>query len=540
MAEKKITYDDYRDIIINKAVEAAKARADYNKEIWGEQWSKNIDEDILKYANQYREALFKKKPYKDITEKELSDIAEFPADSMMQWVDGNFRGDSPWDVEKKVEASKILPLLLGEAKEGKDWYSRTPLDLRGIGKKEFGYDTSTPEGFQGFLNKLGESQQQYDRAKMLKEGQQGADYWVSKLLFPSYTQEIENAVLTGQGGDNSTLKKLKAIDVLANSAQFVAPSVVVPKANPLLMGSLDAIIGQGGAEVARQYAKQAASTTGQEADLEDAVLAASLGATRPGMATMAAGAVNQLPTKFAKDVARGFQRGARTGAGDERVAIEQAVNLYNKDLAGKRFGGSIEVDGSNYGNGFLIDVSGHKYDEAVKVPSMAKLFGIKPDANGKFSAKKILDYYDADVRAPKIVNADTKGEVSLDLAPSTILPKAEDFNRTRLQKALGLRKPETWLGSDKYSQFRTLFPEKSAEIDVNKAAYLLGRIGGNAIAEVGSRTEPIAKGNPLKLVNENGVQKSYTERYKDQPWFKQLDDESKKILEEVLKAKSEK
>ena len=526
MAEKKITYDDYRDIIINKAVEAAKARADYNKEIWGKQWSKNIDDDILKYANQYREALFKKKPYKDITEKELSDIAEFPADSMMQWVDGNFRGDSPWDVEKKVEASKILPLLLGEAKEGKDWYSRTPLDLRGIGKKEFGYDTSTPEGFQGFLNKLGESQQQYDRAKMLKEGQQGADYWVSKLLFPSYTQEIENAVLTGQGADDSTLKKLKAIDVLANSAQFVAPSVVVPKANPLLMGSIDALVGQGGAEVARQYAKQAASTTGQEADLEDAILAASLGATRPGMATMAAGAVNQLPTKFAKDMARGFQRGARTGAGDERVAIEQAVNLYNKDLAEMR-------------NGFRIDVDGHKYDEALKVPSIAKVFGIEPDANGKFSAKKILDYYDADVRAPKIVTADTKGVLSSDLAPNTILPKAEDFNRTRLQKALGLRKPLIQLGSDKYSQFRTMFPEKSAEIDVNKAAYILGRLGGNAIAEVGSRIEPIAKGNPLKLVNENGVQKSYTERYKDQPWFKKLDDESKKILEEVLKAKSE-
>lgn len=527
MAEKKITYDDYRDIIINKAVEAAKARADYNKEIWGEQWSKNIDEDILKYANQYREALFKKKPYKDITEKELSDIAEFPADSMMQWVDGNFRGDSPWDVEKKVEASKIMPLLLGEAKEGKDWYSRTPLDLRGIGKKEFGYDTSTPEGFQEFLNKLGESQQQYDRAKMLKEFQDsGSNYWLSKLFYPSMTQEIENAIATGEGGDEATLKKLGALDIGANTAMALTPSIAIRGVNPLLMGSIDAA-GQGVLEAGRQATKEQLSKTGQEANYSDAILAASLGATRPGIAMGAAGAVQTFPGKVGQDLARGFRRGSRIGGSEERTKVANAVRDYNEVIANRIKDTAPNID-KNELKYILTDHKGNLAD-AVKVPEMAKLFGVKPNANGKYSAKQILKYYDLNPEVPKVLGI-KNGELSYGLRDNSRIPSAEQIASGRFEYALG---------KDKYGTYQNLFKDKAADLDANRAAYVLGQLTGRIVSDAGGRGEPIAKANLLKLGESEAVQKSYTERYKDQPWFKKLDAESKKILEEVLKAKSE-
>jgi len=536
MAEKKITYDDYLDIIINKAVEAAKARADYNKEIWGEQWSKNIDEDILKYANQYREALAKKKPYKDITEKELSDIAEFPADSMMQWVDGNFRGDSPWDVEKKVEASKIMPLLLGEAKEGKDWYSRTPLDLRGIGKKEFRYDTSTPEGFQGFLNKLGEYQQQYDRANMLKEFQDsGSNYWLSKLFYPSMTQEIENAIATGEGGDEATLKKLRALDIGANTAMALTPSIAIRGVNPLLMGSIDAL-GQGTVEAGRQAAKEQLSKTGQNADYSDAILAASLGATRPGMATMAAGATQTLPGKFAQDLARGFRSGSRTGGSVERARVANAVRDYNEVIANRINMTAPNID-KNELKFILTDHKG-KLADAVKVPEMAKLFGVTPNANGKYSAEQILKYYDLNPEVPKVLGI-KNGEISYGLRDNSRIPDASEFPTSKIDNWLGRHQPYMSLGKDKYGTYQNLFPEKAADLDANRAAYVLGQLGGKVIADVGGRAEPIAKANPLKIGESKAVQKSYTERYKDQPWFKKLDAESKKLLEEVLKAKSE-
>lgn len=563
---KNITYDEYLDIIIKKAAEAAKARAEYNKEIWGEGWSKDPYSSTLKYANDYREQLMKKKPYDGITEKELSDIAQFPADSAFRWVDGNFKGPSPWEMQKQMEASKILPLLLGAAEDGKDWYSRSALDLQGIGKQEFDYDTSTPEGFQGFLSKLGEYQQQYDRAKLLNEYQnKGADYWLGKLLYPATTQEIENAIATGEGGDEETLNKLKKLDVATDYAMALSPSVAIKGINPFLMGTLDAVVGQGGAEAVRQFAKEKLSKTGQEANYSDAILAASIGATRPGMATMAAGGIQSFPGKVAQDISRGFRKAARTGGSEERQAIKNAIDLYNKDLADA-------VNKSKNGMpGFRADFTGSKYDDAVKVPEMAKLFGVAPDEKGKYSAKAILDYYDAPSRAPKIATA-KNGNLTLELAENSVIPEADEFKRSVVSKLLGnvepvvripanvvadtkypvpnvirtvaqkvseSRKPEIMLGKDKFSQYQSLFKDKASEMDANRAAMLFGQILGKGVADAGSRVEPIAKGNPFNLNDSESLRKPYTESYKKESWYVNLNPEAKKILDDAFKKKED-
>lgn len=535
MAEKNFSYDDYMNVIIEKAVEAARARAEYNKSIWGEQWTRNLDEDLVKYADDYREKLKKKKPYESITEKELSDIANYPADSTMQWIDGNFKGASPWEAQKQAEASKILPLLLGAAEEGKDWYSRSALDLKGIGKKEFDYDTSTPEGFQGFLNKLGEYQQQYDRAKMLKEFQDsGSNYWLSKLFYPSMTQEIENAIATGEGGDDATLRKLGALDIGTNTAMALAPSIAIRGVNPLLMGSIDAL-GQGAVEAGRQVAKEQLSKTGQEADYADAILAASLGATRPGMATMAAGATQTLPGKVAQDFARGFRRGSRTGGSEERARVANAVRDYNEVIVNRINTTEPNID-KNTLKFILTDHKG-KLADAVKVPEMAKLFGVKPNANGKYSAKEILKYYDLNPEVPKVIGVKDGQLNYYGLREHSRIPAASEFPTGKIDNWLGRHQPDMSLGKDKYDTYAKLFPEKSADLDANRAAFVLGQLGGKVVADVGSRVEPIAKANPLKIGESKAIQKSYTESYKDESWYKNLNKEAKKILEEALKDK---
>ena len=99
--------------------------------------------------------------------------------------------------------------------------------------------------------------------------------------------------------------------------------------------------------------------------------------------------------------------------------------------------------------------------------------------------------------------------------------------------------PYMSLGKDKYATYAKLFPDKAADLDANRAAYVLGQLGGKGLADVGSRVEPIAKANPLKIGESKAIQKSYTESYKDERWYKNLNTEAKKILDEAFKKKEE-
>jgi hypothetical protein len=306
----------------------------------------------------------------------------------------------------------------------------------------------------------------------------------------------------------------------------LTPSIAIRGVNPLLMGSIDAA-GQGVLEAGRQATKEQLSKTGQEANYSDAILAASLGATRPGIAMGAAGAVQTFPGKVGQDLARGFRRGSRIGGSEERTKVANAVRDYNAVIANR-----IKTTAPNIDNNklkfILTDHKGNLAD-AVKVPEMAKLFGVTPDANGKYSAKQILKYYDLNPEVPKVLGI-KNGEISYGLRDYSRIPSAEQIASGRFEYALG---------KDKYGTYQNLFKDKAADLDANRAAYVLGQLTGRIVSDAGGRGEPIAKANLLKLGESEAVQKSYTERYKDQPWFKKLDDESKKILEEVLKAKSE-
>ncbi len=493
-------------------------------------------QERIKIFDDYKAKLRKWKPREDFTKGYEFALNDYNADSLMNWLEGDKDYRAPDEYEGQSEASKILPLLLGVAKEGDDWYS---LGTKKLEKeaKQLGYNTDIPGAYAEFLKLLGDYQVQYDRAKLLKEGQQGANYWMNKLLYPSSTQEAENAVLSGQGGDDATLAKLRALDAGTTTAMAMAPSLRLGWAgkvlgNQLVNSTIDAGL-QGVAEGVRQLGTEKLSTTGQQADMDPVLIALGAGATRPAISTMAGGAATQFPGKIGQDIARGVRRGARVGGSAERSEIESAVKLYNKDLA------KAVLESKNGSPALVADASGRKYAKAVQVPEMAEFFGIAPDANGKYSAKQLLNYYDANVNMPKAVDI-ADGKIK-GYGPRNWSVTLTDDAFGGINSKLGF-KPKMTLGKEDAEKYRSLFPDKAADVDANKVAFNTGEVLGQFATELGGRVEPVAKTNPVKVYNNTAVAKQYAESYKRQPWYQDLvkkNPEAAKIIEEAFKKKDE-
>lgn len=524
----KYDREEYEKIIADNALRAleAKEKDEPNRRSLKER------EDIY---DEYKRKLREWKDLDSMTRGYEYSLNDYNSDSLMRWLEGEKGYKAPDEYEGQSEASKILPLLKGIAHEGEDWYSIGNKKLEKTAK-DLGYNTNTPGAFSEFLNLVSDYQTKYDRAELLNEFQdKGSDYWLQKLFYPSRTQEIENAILTGEGGDDATLNKLGALDAATGTAIALAPSLSLGKAgaflgNPLVNSTIDAIL-QGGAEGIRQLGTERISKTGQKAELAPALLALTAGATRPGLTMTAGGAATQLPSKFGQDLARGVRRGARVGGSSERSGLQSAINLYNKDLA------KAVLDSKKGVKQLVPDASGGKYTNAVKVPKIAEFFGIAPDAQGKYSAKQILNYYDANVKMPKGVEI-SNGEIT-GYKPREWSVMLNDDAFPGWPKSMVTKKPTMVLGKEEADTYRTLFQDKAADLDANRAAYVTGEILGQGAAELGGRIEPMIGTNPFKVYDNGTIQKSYTESYKNESWYKKLTDESKKIVDEAFKKKSE-
>lgn len=526
------SYDDeeYEGVIRRNAVRAFKKLQEEDPKRWS-YTNRTRDEVISKYDS-FLNKLRTWKPRDQMTRGYEYALNDYSTDSLLAWLEGKNGAKAPDEYEGQSEASKILPLLSGVAKEGEDWYSMGSKALQDEAKS-LGYNTNIPGAYQEFLNLVRDYQTQYDRAQLLKEGQQGANYWLNKLLYPSSTQEAENAVLTGQGGDEETLRKLRTLDAVTSGAMLAAPTLSIAKVNPLVMGTIDAGI-QGAAEAGRQLGTERLSETGQEADYKQALLALVTGATRPGMAATATGAATQLPTGFGKDFSRGIMKGSRTGGSAERSNLEKAIKTYNKRLAGK--------------TGVVSDFD-NELDAAVKVPQIAKMFNIAPGTDGTYNAKDILKYYDLDPRAPHYVDmrtADRKPFAKSVVPEMDEIPSLKDKIVATLKPGneYFTRVPQTWsgppvtLGEDLLGQYTRLLPEKALDLNENKAAAVLGRAIGAAASEAGGRIEPTIKSNPFDVIDKESVRKTYTESYKKQKWYKDLNEEQQKLIDEVFKEKA--
>ena len=500
MAE--ISQKDWLDAIEDAAMRAADARVEYNRAI-GAMKNTDAEEAASKYFDSYVKRLKKLVPFDGVKGSDLDELYGFKGDSMMKWVDGNFNGPSPRETAKQIEASKFLPLLQGVAKEGDDWMGMGATRLKGAAA-ELGYNPGTQEGFQEFLDKLGEYQQEYDRSKLVKEMQADPAYIPTALFYPKLVEGIENAVATGSDLSKEDAIKLGALDAGTNAAIFLAPSATILKSRPLLNGAIDAGI-QGGVELGRQYGAQAIDPS-LTPDASQAVFAASAGATRPVAIGTLSGATAQVPGQAWQQFSRGVMKSTRAGnpVWQERDQVFNLVKEYNKRLLKGELKAGQEVSFMNLGDA-------RRFASINKVPQMAQELGIKANKNGTYSAKDILKAYD---KKPIVAMQVTdNGVQKVDATP------------------LSVGDNEFVLNSGNEAAYSSLFPAKFVDEQQRSPAMSRGYKTGRVLGDFGGRFEPM-----LKITSYTDVKEP---DYKKSSWYKNMSEESRKIVDQAFRKKME-
>lgn len=584
----KFRENDYYQYINDIARDAAKERVKFMR---NDLKVNPADDDEDKIYRAYVKSLIKKYPYQDSDEffNSFNTLKNTPSSTIASWLmGGNGYNDAydPKAVAKKAELEKFLPLIAGIAEPKKDWLSTSGEALRDMAaSKEFGYSR---EEFPEFLEKLRKYQTDYDRAKLWEDYKKESgdfNYTLDKLLYPSAMQELQNAVLTGEGSED-TVDKLAYMDTAANLATVAMPSVRIVK-NPLTNGFLQALF-QGAAEAGRQGVKTGLSTTGQEFDMGPVVGGTVAGATAPGMIGSARQILTQFQGKAARDAARGLMKATKYGdpVAIERLGLEDLLTRYNKfsheqnkavgqlEEAFKNARPLISEIRAKYPNITVEEITqdllplmdGIPESKALDMinramlPEEYKQLAVYPldevtDLGINPKVERILDYLgdgytdsEGKVLVDKVMNAYDQPVASITVLDGGHLKPASDavINKNqKLAKLAGLNnilevrrtvKPNSsYLSKEKLDQFQQLFPAKAAE-DFNKktAAYKTGEIIGQILQNAGGRIEPTIKVNPFKLADDTPLKEP---DYKEQSWYKKLDADSKKILEEAFKKK---
>lgn len=530
----KLTKFEWEQAIGNVARKAAEERVKYNRSMgYG---SSEGDED--KYTKKYVLDLERRYPYDSIDNDRIERMQNYGSEKVFKWLD--FGGISPEDNHKRIEAAKIMPILSGIAKEGEDWYSlsKDKLDAKAA---EMGYKPGKTEEYAEFLKKVAGYQTDLDRSKLLKEMQESTEHFAASLAFPALVEGIDNAV--ANGGDLSTAKALGlgAADAIANGAIMAIPGLrtgrtwngalettlrgdrAIFEFNPTAHDILNAVLqggSQGAAEMGRQVAKGVIDD-GLEVSYSAPVAAATLGATNPAIVGLGAG----LASKFGppgREVARGINKTVRSQnpVNVERDQLENLVKEYNnvqKQIATeRRWAEEPNLFRQVPGEGNIIDIGPVPYEiaEADRIiaaqnfPKTAEILGIKPDKNGMYSVTEALEAYDKPVRN------------LLELGNDNLYSKVDSHGT-------GGDNPVRYLGPGSENNFATAFPARYADLKEHNRNIEAGIVLGNFLNDLGTRVEPTVKlGTPKPS-------------YKDSPWYRKLDPERRKVIDEAFKKKQE-
>ena len=582
----KFRENDYYQYINDIARDAAKERVKFMR---NDLKVNPADDDEDKIYRAYVKSLIKKYPYQDSDEffNSFNILKNTPSSTIASWLmGGNGYNDAydPKKVKEKADLEKFLPLIAGIAEPKKDWLSTNGEALRDKAA-EFGYSR---EEFPEFLEKIRKYQTDYDRAKLWEEYKKKSgdfNYTLDNLLYPSAMQELQNAVLTGEGSED-TVDKLAKMDKAANLATAAMPSVRFVK-SPLTNGFLQAL-SQGLAEAGRQGLKTGLSTTGQEFNMGPVVGGTVAGSTAPGMIGSARQILSQFQGKGARDFSRGLQKVTRYGdpVNLERLNLEDLLNRYNKfsheqnkavgqlEEAFKNARPLISELRANYPNitaeeitqellPLMNGIPESKALDMIKramLPEEYKQLAVYPldevtDLGINPKVERILNYLghgytdsEGKVLVDKVMNAYDQPVASITVLDGGHLKPASDavINKNqKLAKLAGLDnilevrrtvKPNSsYLSKEKLDQFQQLFPAQAAEAFNKKTrAYTAGEVIGNILQTAGGRVEPTIKVNPF------GSQKFPEADYKEQSWYRKLKEnnpDAAKILEEALKKK---
>lgn len=534
---EKLSREEWLDAIHDVAVDAGN---NYVKFV--EQYdtpSEGLDEKVIGDIENF---LKKKYTYEQVSNDDIETLKKFTPESIWKWeVHSKADGDEydPRAKHEAAELAKYMPFLKGVAPEGTSWLDGRQ-DLKLIGS-QMGFDYNR-EGLGKFLEKLRKYQTVYDRGQLMKEMRESGWYWPTKMAFPSLMEGIENAVSTGSDLTKGQAAALMGMDAGTNVAMFGLPGTSALKVqNPIAAGVLDAV-GQGALELNRQYSKRDINPT-LEADPAQAIVAATFGATRPGIVGSAQGMVSKVPGKTAMDFSRGIGKATRAGnpLEAEKEGIRELVENHNKLMASnaskdESFARMIlEGEGKPATKQNIESVFKSLGDDPVmyldksvadtekmlgtkRVEEMAKFLGIKPNEKGIYNIDEFMNAYD---RKPVYLwkRVGNKTEIYDGDPKDYQIPGFDD----------GL----FHLNTKNENQYKSFFPAKYADEAQASKVRGAGLILGKILGDFGGRFEPTFKVNPLNV----GPQ-SFPE-YRKQDWYTRLGPKSRAIIDEAFKKKME-
>lgn len=508
----------YNTMMETIAADAAKARVQRLRDIDPRLKTPKFEDAKQNDPNFHYKTILKflkeKYPFGEVTDTELGELMDYKAEGIAKWI--YEKGPSPTEAKEREEANAFIPLLNGVAEEGEDWRTMGSDRLKSIAT-DMGWKVNTKEGFQKFLDKVGEYQQAFDRGKIATELRDMPGYTLSSLFYPSAVQEIENAVMTGEGGDQETVTNLAALDALTNMGIFAAPSLggarILSKApraklflDPFISG-----VSQAGAEAVRQEGKEKLSKTGQEADFEPVMTAGTFGATVPAAVGGFQGFLSQIPGTGR--IARGMSMARRSG---NPVEMETARVLENID----DFNNSQWLQ-QLLGNAPEVEVA-LTPAEAARLNRVQGLNGIFEELFGVPATSKGIDKaavarnIEKPIKEKKIVGTGVK------TAPKNSVNLGES------------EADEILLDEKTLPIYQRTFPARYENMTDNSKDLQLGRWLGQIGLDVGGRVEPMLK-LPLSY---QGIKELQNPDYKKSAWYSKMSDNKKKLVDEAFKQKA--
>ena len=565
--------------IANEAADAQLAKM--NTDDYSNTKKMAIREELRKTARKKLKEEFKFSKLKD-TEKDF--VSNWKADDAARYLLGGgnkvFKDTyNPLNIKKQDDFQKLAPFILGVADEGRDWYNMGQDDLFDNAKK-LGYDVSTKKGKMDFLRDLGDVQVSHDRAKMLEEFNRENSV-LSELFYPTLMEEARKQISTGTGTQEQ-LDDAKSLDDKINWTMALAPffakggealltkggqqvmtraprvadvvnatSRKYPRSakvadlilhDPAINGVYGAL-GQGGLEAYRQNEKENIDPE-LEADYKNALLALTMGATRPGMIGTASAMASQIPgrpmARFARGIAGATRKGNPTYM--ERDEFGNALEL----LLGRQRGTTIPKRPTVKAT-FEPLREGNLADEQAKVilsgPNAASY--TLPEISNARLAEKALEQLQAlygTEKATKILNnLVNKEKVLKDYDNlSKLFINRDKYNAAR-KLPVGKELVNGELREDDVlKQLEQAFPSKMAEAYGNDGWYTGGLITGDILGGVGGSVEPVVKVNPFGPLSGGRPNIVSSADYKNTKWYKSLSKKQQEAFDDAYEKSKKK
>lgn len=554
---RKTEWNDEMRRIVDAAVD------DYMSKIDTESYSRNKIEAIRREKRKEGFAEMEKDFGYSLSDKDKSTVSGWAAEDASRYLFSRnklYRNSFNPILKKRMDDfARLGPLAHGIADEGRDWYSMDAVDLFKKGA-DLGYDTSTKEGKMDFLRDVSDVQMAHDRGKLLEEFNEKSPMW-QELFLPTMMEEVRKQIATGSGTQEQ-LDEARMLDLVVNAGIGFAPVLgdiksikasqalrKIPGYNkareflgtPMVSGALPAV-GQGALEAERQLVKETTDPD-LEADYTNALLALTLGLTRPGMLGTLNGIVSRIPGNTPARIAAGISASTRTGNPvlAEREGLEHGFDIYNRLFKNRpKQTSPVPVENPRseiMRNGrevTLADVNDARLVERLK--DKVKALYTVDDTDGSF----VKDFDVLFEQTPKDKFLSDYDNISKMTVYSNPSAGYTPFVYRTTGTPNGYMVADNKLRPGNYlTNLEQAFPAKMAEAYGRDKAYKFGLRAGELLGALGGSIEPAIKLNPFGPLSGGNIRITNTD-YQETPWYKNLSKKQQEAFDDAYEKSKKK